>query len=231
MKPVLIVSGTREDHASKTMLHQSIGRLKTYGTRFKKQHKLKLHTNNTTALSTLYNQYITQQIADDHGVVLFVHDDVYIDDIGCFDKIHTAIDAGIDIIGLAGANQARIKAPTLWHLMSDRQHWSGTVAHTLPNNQQMIMTTCFGPSPQRCLLLDGLFLAVNVSKALEVGWKFNEAFEFHHYDLSSCLDANAKKMKLSTWSINVIHKSLGLWDYNGESFQKSEQKFLQLYAG
>ena len=44
------------------------------------------------------------------------------------------------------------------------------------------------------------------------------------------LDANAKKLKLSTYHINVIHKSLGLWDYNGKDFQQSEKKFLQLYS-
>lgn len=230
MKPVLVVSGTREDHVSKTMIHQSISKLKTYGTRFKNQHKLKIHTENTTPLSTLYNQYINQKIADEHGVVLFVHDDVHIDDIGCFDKIHAAMNAGFDIVGLAGATQAKIKAPSLWHLMSDREHQSGSVAHATPGEQQTVFTTCFGPTPQRCLFLDGLFLAVNISRALDAGWLFNEQFEFHHYDISSCLDANAKKLKLCTWPINVVHKSLGLWDYNAESFQRSEQKFLQLYA-
>lgn len=231
MKPILVVSGTRESQQSKTMLSESLARLKTYSSKFKKQYKLKIHKNNTTPLSTLYNQYITQQVVDDHDIVLFVHDDVYIDDICCFDKIHAAINSGIDIVGLAGANQAKIKAPTLWHLMSDQQHWSGSVAHTMPRNKHQTMTTCFGPVPQRCVLLDGLFLAVNIKRAIETNWKFNEQFKFHHYDLSSCLDANAKKLKLSTWQINVIHKSLGLWDYNGEEFQQSEKKFLQLYAG
>lgn len=231
MKPILIVSGTRDHKQTNTMLSQSLTRLKSYSTKFKKQYKLKVHTNNTTPLSTLYNKYLTQEIADTHGVVLFVHDDVYIDDVGCFDKIRAAIDSGIDIVGLAGANQARIKAPSLWHLMSDREHWSGSVAHTMPNNPDMLLTTCFGPAPQRCLMLDGLFLAVNIERAIEKDWRFNEEFQFHHYDLSSCLDANAKKLKLSTWNINVVHRSLGLWDYNGESFQSSERKFLQLYAG
>lgn len=231
MKPVLIVSGTRADHQDKTMLSQSLSRMKTYSSKFKKQYNLKLHKNNTTPLSTLYNKYINRETLDKHDVVLFVHDDVYIDDVGCFDKINTAIRSGIDIVGLAGANQARVKAPTLWHLMSDREHWSGSVAHTMPNNQNLIMTTCFGPAPLRCVMLDGLFLAVNIKRALDVDWKFNEQFKFHHYDISSCLDANAKKLKLSTYHINVIHKSLGLWDYNGKDFQQSEKKFLQLYSG
>ena len=230
MKPILVVSGTREPQQENTMLFKSITQLNNCSDQFKKQHVLQIYENNKTPLSTLYNKHVNQQTADQHDVVLFVHDDVYIDDVRCFDKIHDAITNKVDIVGLAGANQARIKAPSLWHLMSDREHWSGFVSHTMPNNPQTTMATCFGPLPQRCVMLDGLFLAVNINRALEVDWQFNEQFEFHHYDISSCLDANAKKLRLSTWHINVIHKSLGLWDYNGESFQKSEKKFLQIYT-
>ena len=223
MKKILVVSCSKTD-GKDSQLFQSLQGLKD-------DVSLIMNANNKAGLPVAYNRQLKSDNLIKHDIVLFVHDDVFIDDVKCFDKIDQAVKSGIDIVGLAGANQAKIKAPTLWHLMSDRKHWSGSVAHTMPQNQDMVSTTCFGPAPCRCVILDGLFLAVNIQQALDVNWRFNENFQFHHYDISSCLDANAKQMKLSTWPINVVHKSLGLWDYNGTSFQQSEKKFLQLYAG
>ena len=82
------------------------------------------------------------------------------DDYGWPDKLEEAFKE-YDIVGLAGAKQAEIKQPALWHLMSNQQDWSGAVAH--PANDKQIFMTNFGPTPQRCLILDGLFLAIKVS--------------------------------------------------------------------
>lgn len=229
MKKILVVSGTRAHRGEETMLSQSLTDLKMYNRTIHKEYDLKIHTNNSTGLSSLYNQYINEQTAEENEIALFVHDDVYIDDAGCFDKLRKAIATGVDIVGLAGGSQAKIQAPTLWHLMCDKSLYSGAVSHTLPQDQNSTIVTSFGPYPRRCVLLDGLFLAVNLKRAIATGWKFNESFQFHHYDLASCLDANAKKLKLSTWNIHVVHRSLGLWDYNGAAFQESEKKFLETY--
>lgn len=189
-----------------------------------------MEVDNTTSLSKIYNKHLTHKTLKKHDVVLFVHDDVFIDDLGCFDKLYSSLFTyDNDIIGVAGTAQATIKRPALWHLMSDRQYHSGAVSH-LDTQHDVMQMTSFGPYPRRCLLLDGLFLAVNLKRVLEVDWCFNEQFDFHHYDLASCLDANKLKLKLSTCNIHVVHESPGLQDYHDESYQRSEKKFLQLHA-
>lgn len=229
-KPVLIVSTTRAKDKQNTLLYKSLHAMSTSNMVVKKQYKLIMHVDNTTPLSKVYNKYLNKRTLEKHDVVLFVHDDVFIDDLGCFDKLYSSLFTyGNDLVGLAGASQVTIKKPALWHLMSDRKHHSGSVAHIDTQNDVMQMTS-FGPYPRRCLLLDGLFLAVNLKSILDVDWKFNVQFEFHHYDLASCLDANKLKLKLSTCNIHVVHASPGLEDYYDESYQQSEKKFLHLYA-
>ena len=90
--------------------------------------------------------------------------------------------------------------------------------------------TSFGPTPSRVVLVDGLFMAVSLKSALDSDWKFNESFTFHHYDLSSCLDANAKGLKIGVSPINVIHGSPGLRSINETKFIQSEKIFLETYT-
>jgi hypothetical protein len=72
-------------------------------------------------------------------------------------------------------------------------------------------------------------MAVNLKNVLQAGWKFNESFKFHHYDLSSCLDANKLKLKIGTYPIHVTHASPGLRDINDKTFQESQQIFYKQY--
>ena len=226
-KPVLIVSASLEKDKKSTYLHSSL----TQTDLKHKKWKLKLYEDNTESLSKLYNNHINKETLKDHDTVLFVHDDVYIDDTNCFKKIDLAMAKyEFDIVGLAGGKDLTIQKPALWHLMT-KTH-SGAVVHPVDNlpDSARVRVTDFGPTPERCLLLDGLFLAVNLKRALEGDWKFNEDFSFHHYDLASCIDANNKKLKLGTYPIWVVHNSPGLKDYWDEKFQKSQEKFLELYG-
>lgn len=221
MKKILVVTCSKDDGKSSQLL-SSLNSIKD-------DVSLIVTPNNTKGLSEIYNRQLTSDNLIKHDIVLFVHDDVYIDDMKLKGKLYTAIeDLQYDIVGLAGASSIKIKEPCLWHLMSDRTMWSGSVSH--PVDDKRIAVTCFGPWPERCLILDGLFLAVNLRRALETGWKFNEEFTFHHYDLSSCLDANSKKLKLGTYPINVTHNSPGLNDMNDRVFVESQDKFLKLYG-
>lgn len=212
------------------MLQKSLCSMSDNNSVVKKQYKLRMHVKNKKPLPQVYNEYLTEKYLNHYDIALFVHDDVYIDDLGCFDKLYNSIfEYGNDIVGLAGTSQATVKKPALWHLMSDKKYHTGHVAHINEKDDTMF-TTAFGPYPKRCLLLDGLFIGVNIASALKSGWTFNENFAFHHYDLSSCLDANKAKLKLSTCNIHVVHASPGLHNYYDEDFQESEKKFLQLYG-
>lgn len=220
MKKILVVTCSKGDGKSSSLV-QSLKQLD-------KDISLVINANNTTGLPQAYNKQITPENLIKHDIVLFVHDDVYIDDLKLKGKLYTAINnLNYDIVGLAGTSKMKISEPCLWHLMSTKEDWSGAVTH--PINEKQIMVTSFGPWPRRCLVLDGLFLAIDLKRALEVGWKFNENFTFHHYDISSCIDANNKKLKMGTYPIAVTHNSPGLRDINDDVFQKSQQTFLKLY--
>jgi len=160
---------------------------------------------NKKGLSEVYNSLITEE--NKNKIILFVHDDVVLEDIFLYEKLNKAI-TKYDIVGLAGAVTCRVDAEhPAWHLMADRSDYVGEVAHCDKNGK--VWTTVFGPTESRALVIDGLFIAVNVSRALETGWRFDSDFSFHFYDISSCLLAYRKKMKVGVTPIRVVHHGLG----------------------
>ena len=180
-------------------------------------------TNNKENIGKHYNKVLEMAISEGYDTVILMHDDVQMDDWGWSDKLEEAFKE-YDVVGLAGAKQAEIKPPALWHLMAKQEDWSGAVAH--PANDKQIFMTNFGPMPQRCIMLDGLFLAIKVS-SLKDEIRFDEELPAiaHHYDLDFCLTCNKYKLKLTTWPIWVIHKSPGL-DEKDQMFDKSERYFI-----
>lgn len=184
---------------------------------------------NKEGLCTVYNRCIEYYKNKNYDFLVFVHDDVYLDDTKLAEKLQKAVDEwGFDIIGLAGGLNPKIKHPTLWHIMCDRNDHRGQVQH--PINEKQIYCTGFGPTPARVAIADGVFLAINLPKILEVGWRFNENYKFHHYDLSSCLDANKLKLKIGVYPIHIIHISSGLNSFENKSWAESNQKFLKEYG-
>lgn len=228
LKPILIVSATREKNFNDTRLGSCKSSLKT-------QAKFECIVNNTEGLPKLYNKYFTKKVQDKHDIVVFVHDDVYIDDLKLRGKLYKSMFVDkYDVVGVAGASECNIKEPALWHLMSSRESYSGSVYHPAltssrePTNQ--VIPTVFGPTPKRCLVLDGLFMAFNIRRARECKFKFNTNYSFHHYDIAACLDANEKKMKLGTSLIHVVHDSPGLASLEDPTFTESQEKFLEQYG-
>mgnify|MGYP001030645767 FL=1 len=183
--------------------------------------------NNKENIGKHYNRILDMAVKEKYDAVVLMHDDIQMDDYGWPNKLEEAFKE-YDIVGLAGAKQMEVKQPALWHLMSKQEDWSGAVAH--PANDKQIFMTNFGPTPQRCLILDGLFLAVKVS-SLKPEVRFDEDIPAiaHHYDLDFCLQANKHKLKLTTWPIWVIHKSPGL-DKVDPSFNNSEKYFIDKWV-
>ena len=178
-----------------------------------------------------YKNFLYSKDADEYDTIVFVHDDVYIDDLKLEKKLNEAFKV-YDIVGLAGCVNPSITKPCLWHLMAggfNSGNLRGAVAHYVDGSNVVRYVTSFGPTPARVTFLDGLFLAVNVKKVKSADWKFNENYKFHHYDISSSIDANRKKLKLGTWPINVIHCSPGLRSFN-DSYNSSEEKFFAEYS-
>jgi GT2 family glycosyltransferase len=185
--------------------------------------KLVKFCNNKEGLPKIYNKFITEEYKN-HKII-FVHDDVLIEDLFFEEKIKLAFEK-YDIVGLAGCKKCKITSPVpAWHLMCDQQDAIGEVAHSKDKKH---WTTVFGLTDSRALILDGLFLAVDINKLLETGTKFDENFTFHHYDISFCLRANQNKLRMGVYPIKVTHFGLGD-SMRTQEWVESAKKFKSLY--
>lgn len=232
MKRIRIVSCTQavdQQQIERLMITQSI---KNVISKNKDVYDFVLLAGNKRGLPEMYNQVLSADVDSDW--LVFVHDDVYIDDACLLEKLDTARhNHGFDIVGAAGCINPRIKNHNLWHVMADRQDHRGTVAHPTGTNygvERQITYSCFGPTPARVTLIDGLFVAVHAPTARERGWKFNENYTFHHYDMSSCIDANKLKLKIGVYPINLIHTSPGLSSLDDPVWKESNKQFLKEYG-
>lgn len=223
---IAIVSCTQHSDYKETLLYKSLVKLEK-STNGMFLDKLQFVTKNKTGLSEAYNKFLTKN----YSQILFIHDDMWIDDAGFLTKLEEG-HKQYDIIGLAGGLNPVIKARALWHIMCGGFHGNnlrGFAGHYLPDGITTSITN-FGPSPARVAIIDGAFISVNVNKTKEVNWMFNENYTFHHYDISSCIDANKKKLKIGVVPILSYHNSPGLRDINDKTFVENQTKFLQEYA-
>lgn len=166
-------------------------------------HIAKIEYENKNGLPEVYNSYLT--VKNKGKFIIFVHDDVLIDDLFWMEKLDLAFEK-YDIVGLAGSRKIDLSKPPAWHLMSNREDHVGEVTHS---HEKQVWTTCFGPTNSRVLVMDGLFIAVNVDKLLSSNIRFDERFEFHHYDITFCLRANKNKLKMGVTNLRVVHFGLG----------------------
>ena len=161
---------------------------------------------NKRGLSTCYNEAIRDC---QQNFIVFIHDDIFINDMYIFDKLSVAF-GNAHIVGLAGADLVNLKddANGWWHI--DRKHQSSCVLHT--HKDSRVETPIFPPVTQqfvKCMVMDGLFLGCNVQALKEKQVWFDEQFTFDGYDFDFCLNAREKGLVLMTWAIMVTHCSLG----------------------
>ena len=190
-----------------------------------------IKTNNKRNIGKFYNKALEfiRQHPLDYDCVIFCHDDISIEDRFLNKKLEEGL-VEYDILGLAGGKNITIDHPALWHLMCDQSTWSGAVAH--PANETQIFMTHFGPTPSRCLLLDGVFLAMKVPSIVSTPKvKFDENIPCiaHFYDVDFCLTANRYGLKMSTWPIWAVHESPGL-DQVSEEFKRGAEYFINKWT-
>ena len=180
--------------------------------------------DNKEGLTKVYNRFITPDNAGKN--ILFVHDDVLIEDLFLEEKLKLAFEK-YDIVGLAGAKQCDTSSSMkAWHLMAPKESFVGEVTHS---KDKMFWTSSFGPTPSRALIIDGLFIAVNVDRLLQTNTRFDEDFDFHHYDISFCIRANQNKVKVGVYPIRVVHYGMGD-SMNSVEWAKSAEKFKEKYC-
>jgi predicted O-linked N-acetylglucosamine transferase (SPINDLY family) len=164
--------------------------------------------NNTQGLSTVFNQAIEQ--ADRRAILVFVHDDVWVDEANFVDTLIAGL-ASFDVIGVAG-NKRRLPNQPAWLFTDTALTWdepeylSGTVWHGLHAFGE---DKFYGEVPAACELLDGVFLAVRKSTLNAAQVRFDPQFDFHLYDIDFCRSAREAGLSLGTWAIKLTHQSKG----------------------
>ncbi|HKO96482.1 MAG TPA: glycosyltransferase [Pyrinomonadaceae bacterium] len=222
MKDILLVSATRKTAAEfekSSPLSSSITKLQERSRRVTSQ----IVYENQEGLSAVYNRFLNPHRLD--KLIVFVHDDVSIEDLFFVEKLDRAFES-FDVIGLAG-NQRPDPKHLSW--FDPRQPLSGFVVHPNPEqtavlDQQTLVVSSYGPTPASCSLLDGCFLAVNTENVLAAGCSFDEQFDFHFYDLDFCRSCVERNLRLGTWPLWVVHQSGGAfgspaWNRAAEKYQ------------
>lgn len=204
-----IVSATRHSKTqfwAKTALGTSLKRLA-----FDSRVTARISFENRKALPDVYNARIFSE--DSPDVLVFVHDDVWIDDYWIADRLIDGLQK-FDIIGVAG-NRQLVPGQPAWAFVDvsltrdDAKNLSGAVAHAQHPFGPVIR---FGDVPAECELLDGVLLAGRKSVMIAAGVAFDSQFDFHFYDLDFCRTARKKGLSLGTWPIAITHQSGGGFD-------------------
>lgn len=178
---------------------------------------------NRIGLPAVYNHRLTQSTAE---VLLFVHDDVWIDDIFLVDRLLQAVES-FDVVGVAG-NATDSPSHVAWAFVDEeRSHddpgnLRGAIAH---GHEPFGHVSRFGTSPSPCRLLDGVFIAVNTSLARERGVHFDEQFSFHFYDMDFCREAHARGLRIGTWPISITHQSPG--NFRSDAWREACARYRQ----
>jgi GT2 family glycosyltransferase len=210
-RSLLFVSCTRGS-AEETDLFQSLQKLDASDSWF--------FENNENGLSVCYNS-VLDDCAGSDVIVVFAHDDVTIGDLFLREKLDMAFDRrGYAIAGVAGSSQFNTNPDdplTKWCQPPDST-WSGAVEHELPGGLKYV--TSYGPTPCRCVVLDGLFLAVDNKRIGTL--RFDEQFAFDFYDVDFCLQAHSAGLALGTTDIYLSHRSAGI---AAASYHQAQQLF------
>jgi hypothetical protein len=219
---IFICSATKGDRED-TLLYKSL-----------KAHNLLdiayIHENNKDPLPQVYNKAMDFAKENDIEYLILLHDDITLESFDICDRVRKSLDL-FDVIGVAGCTKAKIKKPTLWHLMSREFKGNcnkGAVSHPVitEDGDSEKLVTCFGSFPHRVLLLDGVFLAMSKKVFSSVRFDESNPAGFHHYDLDFSLACNKAKFKLGVCDIMITHASPGLKSLEDKEWNKGQDWFL-----
>jgi len=221
MNNVRVVCATREtaeDFASKTALGRSLAL-------YSPLYELRLFPRNSSGLPLVYNAAIRES-SSNPAILVFVHDDVHLLDFYWPVRIAQGL-AKFDILGLAG-NRRRVAGQPAWRFIDDkltrdeRDNLSGVVAHG--KNWPADYISAYGPPGHEVKLLDGVLIAARSDTLLSKNVLFDEAFDFHFYDLDFCRAAELRGLRMGTWGISVMHESNGAFGTAG--WQSGYRRYL-----
>jgi hypothetical protein len=225
---IKIISATRlsrRDFLKDSPLGASLGRL-SFDTRL----KARVAFDNSAGLPLVYNAAL--DAPDAAEILVFMHDDVWIDDFFFVDRIISALKS-FDIMGVAG-NKRRLPRQACWafaghsegKLVWDaRENLSGAVAHGAGPFGPI---TYFGSTPASCELLDGVLLAARRDALRSNGVRFDPRFDFHFYDLDFCRTARAAGLALGCEALAITHRSTG--DFGSAGWRQNYAAYLEKWG-
>ena len=183
---------------------------------------------NSRGLAEVYNEAIRQSVLDP-GVLVFVHDDVWICDFFWVDRLLDAL-GEFDVVGIAG-NRRRLPRQPAWAFVESMewdapQYLSGVVGWGSGFPPDGI--SLFGRPGAEVCLLDGLFLAIRSDLLHRHQLSFDEQFKFHFYDMDFCRQCEQKGLRMGTWPISVIHQSGG--SFGSLAWQAARVRYLQKWT-
>lgn len=168
-------------------------------------------------LPEIYNQAI--ESLPPEGIVAFVHDDLFIHDWFLDFRLSQAVHH-FDLIGLAGEGEATAEQGNWYFERNSAGQWqwaqrrpSGFINHWDPT---LVEPSAYGPTPRRCMVLDGVFIAGKLDQLKRSGLRFDTQFRFHAYDIDFCRSALSRGLTLGTWPIACTHGSGGAHDAQWE---------------
>ncbi len=183
--------------------------------------------NNHKGLATIYNNGIIT--AESKSILVFIHDDVWIDDYFLSQRIAEGLQH-YQVIGVAG-NRRRITHQPAWAFINKNFTWdnkdnlTGAVSH---GQYPFGPLSFFGAVPNECELLDGVFLAAQRSVLVRANCFFDSRFDFHCYDMDFCRTAKQKQLGLGTWPICLTHQSLGA--FGSEQWEKNYRAYIEKWG-
>jgi GT2 family glycosyltransferase len=187
----------------------------------------KVAFENRRGLSEVFNERVRDS---DHDTLVFIHDDVWIDDCFICDHLEEALHE-FDVVGVAG-NSRRVPNQPAWaftHISATEFVWDEREKHlrgaTCHGKDPLGFVNRFGPTYAECELLDGVFMAARRATLLERGVAFDARFKFDFYDVDFCRSARAAGLKLGCWPIAITHQSMGV--FGSESWRAGYAAYLE----
>jgi hypothetical protein len=187
--------------------------------------EVRLFPENKAGLPQLYNAAI-REAASNPAILIFAHDDVFLCDY--FWREHMLVGLqDFSILGLAG-NRRRVPMQPGWRFIDANlnldhdYNLSGIVAHG--NGFPPDTLSRYGPAGIECKLLDGLMLIAHSEKLIANNLFFDEQFDFHHYDLDYCRQAETQGLRMGTCAVSAIHQSSG--NFDSDDWRNSYRKYI-----
>lgn len=188
-----------------------------------------VYFDNKKGLSECYNEAIEAEMRIKTDYLVFIHDDVLITDAFWKEKLEGWFTT-YDVIGVAGSSNFSVKRkPVCWSNCPPKD-WAGSVEHPSDDKSGGVggtFITSFGMTPKQVLVIDGLFMAVNLRRLGDV--RFDPVFNFDFYDTDFCISCVKAGLKIGVVNIMCYHDSHGK-GIKSERYEELQQKFVNKWS-